>query len=105
MEQIGFIISECMKSLICFTAVSYCAKNNNDTTTSGISETSGDGLIFNDETFLIPLSQVRSVVESHSVLNRPGGRCLLTEAQAKHSFKDWLVVKDVNNEFGVFLSY
>jgi hypothetical protein len=103
-EQVGVIIAECMKSLICFTAVSYCSRDNGISSGSG----SGDeGLVFDEETFLIPLSQIVSLVDSHSVLSRPGGRRLLTEAQAKAAFRDWLGRDggDRSSGFDVFLSY
>lgn len=97
MEQVQVIITECMKSLICFTAVSY-------STSKGKSKSGGE-LVFDADTFLIPISQIRSVVSSHSVLNRPGGRRLLSETQAKEEFHIWLGGQNDSNQFDLFLSY
>ena len=96
MEQVQVIIGECMKSLVCFPAVRYSCSGDN----SGSA-----GLVFNEDTFLIPLSQIKSVVESHSVLNRPGGRRLLSEAEAMAAFSEWIGVKEMVSQFDRFLSY
>lgn len=94
-EQIEAIVAESMKSLICFTAVSYSSSN---------SKASGDS-VFDDDSFLIPLSQIQSLVKSHSILNRPGGRKLLTEQEAKEAFHMWLDKYSGSNVFDIFLSY
>ena len=96
MEHALAIIGECMKSLLCFPAVIYSC---------GDRGRAQKGLILDDETFLIPLAQIVSVVESHSVLNRPGGRRLLSEAEAKAAFSDWIGVKETVSQFDLFLSY
>lgn len=95
MEQIEIIIAECMKSLICFTALSYSESTES---------TTGDSVL-RDDSFLIPLSQIYSVVGSHSVLNRPGGRKLLTSTQAKDLFQAWLGKQNKSDAFDIFLSY
>ena len=65
----------------------------------------GGNLEFNDDSFLIPLSQVKSVVQSHSVLNRPGGRRLLTETEARNTFSEWIGDNRDTSAFDLFLSY
>jgi hypothetical protein len=81
MEQVQTIIEECMKSLFCFTALQYPFNMSNSSTAP---------FQLSEDCFLIPLGQIRSIVDSHSVLNRPGGRRLLTEAEAKTMYRDWL---------------
>ena len=98
MEHVQTIIGDCMKSLKCFSAVRYSIDGN-----SGVG--SADGLVCNEGAFLIPLSQIESLVESHSVLNRPGGRRLLSESEAMASFSEWLRVKELADQYDVFLSY
>ena len=94
-QQIQVIIDECMKSLMCFTAVRYNANKN----------TKSDDLVLDEETFLIPLKQIRSVIDSHSVLNRPGGRRLLSETECKNYFKEWIGGRKSTIHYDVFLSY
>lgn len=73
MDQVTDIINECMKSLFCFSALSYPYSS---------SSASSPPFSFTDDNFLIPLDEIRSIVSSHSVLNRPGGRRLLSETDA-----------------------
>lgn len=96
MEQIQVIIDECMKSLIFFAALTYSSRGDCN---------SNNSLVFDDDRFLIPMKQIQSVVESHSVLNRPGGRRLLTEAEAKSYFNAWLKGHHDLKSFDLFLSY
>ena len=96
MEQVQTIIEECMKSLFCFTALQYPFNMSNSSTAP---------FQLSEDCFLIPLGQIRSIVDSHSVLNRPGGRRLLTEAEAKTMYRDWLPNYEQRSRYDVFLSY
>ena len=95
MEHVQTIIGECMKSLLCFPAVRYSSGGGGGEA----------GPVLDDDTFLIPLSQIVALVESHSVLIRPGGRRLLSEAEAKAAFSAWIGLKGAASDFDVFLSY
>jgi hypothetical protein len=96
LEQVGAIMGECMRSLYCFTSLQYPYSTFNASTPT---------FAFRDETFLIPLHQIKSIVQSHSVLNRPGGRRLLTSAEASAMYQDWLPNADTREKYDVFISY
>mgnify|MGYP006434179553 CR=1 FL=1 len=100
MEQVQVIIQECMKALTCFSAVAYSP--------SGKKHAVDEGVSFDENTFLIPLTQIKSVVESHFVLNRPGGRRLLSEEEALTTFSEWIGGQrqgGPESRFDLFLSY
>ena len=94
MEQVQAIIGECLKSLHCFTTLMY---------PFSICDSSSPPFQLTDETFLIPLDQIRSIVASHSVLNRPGGRRLLTESDAASMYRDWLPHYKHTDRYDFFL--
>ena len=93
-EQVEAIMGECMRSLYCFSALQYPYSRHTS---------SSPAFNLHDESFLIPLDQIKSVVSSHSVLNRPGGRRLLSEAEAVQMYEDWLPSTDSKVIYDVFL--
>lgn len=63
LEQVQSIVSECMKSLICFPAVLFSRSGE---------PSSAASLTLDESSFLIPLSLVQSCVETKATLYGPG---------------------------------
>ena len=84
-----------MKSLKCFAALPY------------VTDTGSNGPCSpNDADFLlIPLQRVIDVIQNHSILNRPGGRRLLNDSDAKALYQCWLPQTDLLEAYHVFISY
>jgi hypothetical protein len=93
-EQVNIIITECMKSLFCFTAMQYPIVASNASSSS---------CEMNESSFLIPLHQIRSVIDCNSVLNHPGGRRLMTESEAKSMYCNWFPNYKQKETYDIFL--
>jgi hypothetical protein len=94
-QQVVTIMGECMRSLPCFTSLQYPYTTFNASTPS---------FSFRNDTFLIPLDHIKSIVKSQSVLNHRSNR-LLTSTEASVMYQDWLPSPDMGEKYDVFISY
>ena len=99
-EIISETITECMKSLKCFTCLLYA--NGNVATEADHTDF---GMGRSELSWLIPLDKLRSAAESRSVLNRAGGRKLMTDSEIKAIYGAWLRLFELRSEYDMFLSY
>lgn len=92
------VMNECMRSLECFPALLFSPNQN-----SGVSDSDALSFCFGDNTstMLLPLESIRSAAESQSVLMRPGGRKLMTDAETKKLFEPWLQVYGRRDHYDV----
>jgi len=100
-ELIRAVMKECMKSLRCFSALYYdcdTVSNHEGDVSTLSSETASAGI-------LIPLNQLREVASSRSVLNKPGGRKLLSDEDVRRLYEPWLQLYDLRSEYDFFVSY
>jgi GTPase SAR1 family protein len=102
-DFVGKIIEECMKSLRCFPAVLYSssARDQEDL------KEHGDPLrkqLLSSE-LLIPLQQLRAACKGESMLAWRGGRELMTIAQIKSTYDQWLQLYELRERYDVFISY
>lgn len=99
-EQIEYITSECMKSLICTPSVQFSldegCKNN---------QLPIDDFLLREDSFMIPLSHINQVADTHALLIMPGGRKVLTEDEVHAKYCAWLSIPATANQFDLFLSY
>jgi GTPase SAR1 family protein len=91
-DQIQEIISECLKSLKFISVLNYQLQQPNADRRNSL---------------FIRLNQIRSLVEKKSALsiNIPGGRNLLSSAEALQLYGPWLTDFLSYNEFDLFISY
>ena len=104
LEQVQKVISECMKSLVVFTALLYTGTNpptHDDYKRFLLPSSHGQS----EGMMLLPLNVLRDIVISKSVLNRPGGRRLMTEAEVRERYGSWLQIYELLDHYDVFLSY
>jgi GTPase SAR1 family protein len=94
------IIEECMKSLLCFTAVAFQSATES---TAEASIRLCKTLQANE--LLIPLQQLRKAGKGESMLVRKGGRALMTLPEIKSKYGQWLQLYDLRDRYDVFLSY
>ena len=94
MEQVQCIISECLKSLHCFTALRY---------PYSVCDSSSPPFQLTDDSFLIPLDQIKSVVASHSALSSRVGRRLLSDSEVLIMYQDWLPHYKQQQHYDIFL--
>ena len=94
-EHVENIMGACMKALLCFPAVSYVC--------GGDSASEAPCLLNNS--YLIPLSQITAVVETHSVLNRPDGKLLISGREAQAKYSAWFQTNELFSSYDVFLNH
>jgi hypothetical protein len=92
-DQISTITSECLNALHCFTVIRVL----------GGLEQESEGRDPSD--MFISLGRLRAIADTHSVLNMPGGRSLLTESEVKANYQEWLPSTNLISQYDIFLSY
>jgi hypothetical protein len=100
LEQIRSVMSECMQSLDCFTALMYTSDPSGMSSYSTFLEYS-----CSDEFLLLPLENVRTVVDNKATINKHGGRRLLDERDIKSRYSQWLLNNDLLEAYDFFISY
>jgi GTPase SAR1 family protein len=94
------IIDECMKSLLCFPAVSFHSEvTENATAPPGLMK-----CLLPSE-LLIPLQQLRKAGKGQSMLAWRGGRTLITLPEIKSKYGQWLQLFERRERYDAFISY
>jgi hypothetical protein len=99
-DFIKLIVAECMKSLLCFPAVSF--------ESGGAGSIGAHAGLFKNllpSELLIPLQQLRKAGKGESMLAWRGGRTLITLPEIKSRYGQWLQLYDLRERYDVFLSY
>ena len=91
------IIDECMRSLRCFVAVCLTIPSEEQV------EKTIKQLLPSE--LLIPLEQLRKAGKGESMLTRRGGRKLMSLADIKSSYGQWLQLFELRDRYDVFISY
>ncbi len=97
------VIDECMKSLKCFTALFHTSNADGAINNSEYDQFCGGDTQTN--LLLIPLEQLRHTAESRTVLNKKGGRRLLSDDDIRKRYKVWLQIYELRDNYDVFISY
>jgi GTPase SAR1 family protein len=101
-DFIQSIADECMRSLKCFSAVSFCSTAS---AAENLSTQPAVGRALHPSELLIPLQQLRQASKGESMLAWRGGRALITMPEIKSKYKPWLQHYDLRERYDAFISY